>query len=100
LGVGIPLHDIAHLNPTCVLPFGPDDHISKSLIEQVYALMHQAPLPEKLARVMTSMQGCQIVNRLHAFGRGKEEAEEFDSDSQKAEPPPSEFSENMEASGK
>jgi hypothetical protein len=49
--------------------------------------MHEAQLPEKLIRVRTSMQGRQIIRHLHAFGRGKDEADESDSDDQKAQPP-------------
>jgi hypothetical protein len=85
LAAGIPLHEIARLNPHRLLPLGPDAHIPKFLIEHIYVLMHQAPLREKLAPARTFTQGCQIVSRLNAFGCEKDEADESDSDDQKAE---------------
>jgi hypothetical protein len=51
--------------------------------------MHEAQLPEKLVRVRTSKQGRHIISHLHAFGRGKDEADKSGSDGQQAQPPPS-----------
>jgi hypothetical protein len=64
-------------------------HLTTSFLESAYALMRERQLPEKLIRIRTSMQGRQIISHLHAFGRGKDEADESDSDNPKTQPPPS-----------
>jgi hypothetical protein len=57
LAAGIPLREIAHLNPHPGLLLDPDAHIPKSFSDQIYALMHEGQLPEKFIRVRTSTQG-------------------------------------------
>jgi hypothetical protein len=83
---GIPLREVFRLNREGTLPLDPDTYVCRSFVEQMYTLMQMAPLLENLARVRPSTQGCQILNRLHAYGRARDEGDGLEDDDQETEP--------------
>jgi hypothetical protein len=86
LTAGIPLHEISRLNQARIYPLNPDSHMPKFYLGKRYTLMQQAPLPENMVRVRTSIHGYQIVSRLHGSRNVKDEVDESGGEDQEVKP--------------